>query len=128
MNQWEPVIDWFNQRYKVNIQPIRDISCTSTDDQIKETLNRHLASFNFPCLQGNDFPFFSYILFRINWFFSTFRIVGILFAVESLKSLILTLCCIDRKISVETAIQLSRLEEEFQVRFILSSMYVCTCI
>lgn len=90
IEQWKPVIDWFNERYKVNIQPIRDISGTSADDQIKETLRRHLASFSFPCLQG------------------------ISFAVESLKSLILALSCIDRKINVETAIQLSRLEEEFQ--------------
>ncbi|XP_065220257.1 ATP synthase mitochondrial F1 complex assembly factor 2 [Planococcus citri] len=90
VEQWEPIIDWFNQRYNVNIQPIRDISCTSVDDEIKQSLGRHLSSYSFPCLQG------------------------IAFAVESLKSLILTLCCIDRKISVETAVQLSRLEEEFQ--------------
>jgi ATP synthase F1 complex assembly factor 2 len=32
------------------------------------------------------------------------------------KSVILTLCCVERYISIEKAVLLSRLEEEFQVR------------
>jgi chaperone required for assembly of F1-ATPase len=32
------------------------------------------------------------------------------------KSVILTLCCVERYISTEKAVLLSRLEEEFQVR------------
>ncbi len=35
--------------------------------------------------------------------------------VENLKSIILTLCCFDGEISIEKAVFLSRLEEEFQV-------------
>lgn len=41
--------------------------------------------------------------------------VGFLFASENLKSVILTLCCVEQEISVEEAVQLSKLEEEFQV-------------
>jgi len=41
---------------------------------------------------------------------------GFSFGVEALKSVILTLCCVDRHISVERAVLLSRLEEEFQVK------------
>jgi len=41
---------------------------------------------------------------------------GFSFGVEALKSVILTLCCVERHISVERAVLLSRLEEEFQVK------------
>ena len=41
---------------------------------------------------------------------------GFGFGVEALKSVILTLCCVERHISVERAVLLSRLEEEFQVK------------
>lgn len=40
---------------------------------------------------------------------------GFLFATENLKSIILTLCCVEQEMSVEEAVQLSKLEEEFQV-------------
>lgn len=39
-----------------------------------------------------------------------------MFAVDVLKSLILTLACIDRQISVENAVKLGRLEEEHQIK------------
>lgn len=40
-----------------------------------------------------------------------------MFAVEALKSVILTLCCVDRRLSVDQVVLLSRLEEEYQVLF-----------
>lgn len=43
--------------------------------------------------------------------------IGLSFAVENLKSLILTLCCTEQCISIERAVLLSRLEEEFQVKW-----------
>jgi hypothetical protein len=43
-------------------------------------------------------------------------LTGFSFGVEALKSIILTLCCVERHISVERAVLLSRLEEEFQVK------------
>jgi hypothetical protein len=46
-------------------------------------------------------------------------ILGIIFSVESLKSVILTLACIERKLTVPQAVLLSRLEEEYQVRDVL---------
>lgn len=42
---------------------------------------------------------------------------GFVYAVEVLKSLILSFACFDRYISIERAVQLSRLEEEFQIKF-----------
>lgn len=40
---------------------------------------------------------------------------GYIFAVDTLKSVILTLACVERFITPEKAVLLSRLEEEFQV-------------
>lgn len=42
---------------------------------------------------------------------------GIEFIVAQLKSMLLTLGLIDRHLTVEQAVLLSRLEEEYQVRF-----------
>lgn len=42
---------------------------------------------------------------------------GLMYAVDTLKSLILTLACVDKRISVEKAVSLSRLEEEHQLKY-----------
>ena len=47
-------------------------------------------------------------------------ITGYTFAVDALKSLVLTLAVMDKYISVEKAVQLSRLEMNFQVNFYMS--------
>lgn len=39
------------------------------------------------------------------------------YAVDTIKSVILTLACVDKRISVEKAVELSRLEEEYQLKF-----------
>lgn len=39
---------------------------------------------------------------------------GLVFAVESVKSLILALACVDRHLSVEEGVRLAALETEFQ--------------
>lgn len=42
---------------------------------------------------------------------------GFIFAVDSIKSPILAMACVDKQISIEKAVHLSRLEEEFQLKF-----------
>ena len=44
-----------------------------------------------------------------------FVISGLTFAVEAVKSLVLTLAVMDKYLTVERAVQLSRLEQDFQV-------------
>lgn len=46
-----------------------------------------------------------------------FSKLGFIFAVDTLKSVILTLACVKRRISIEKAVHLSRLEEEFQLQY-----------
>lgn len=45
------------------------------------------------------------------------KYIGFLYAVNALKSVILTLAAIERVINVEEAVKLSRLEEEYQVSY-----------
>lgn len=89
-NNWSPIINWFNQRYGVNIEPTLDISAPHIEQQDIQKLEKHLLSYNWNALQG------------------------ISFGVDAIKSLILELAVIDRKITVNQAVKLSRLETDFQ--------------
>lgn len=40
-----------------------------------------------------------------------------MYAVDTIKSVILTMACVDKRLSVEKAVTLSRLEEEYQLKF-----------
>jgi ATP synthase F1 complex assembly factor 2 len=88
--QWNPVLDWCNHRYNVAIPCTTGIAIPVIPTEIKDTFRRHLLSYNF-------------------W-----ALTGFYFGVESVKSLVLTLAAVDRFISVEKAVSLSRLEQEFQ--------------
>ena len=58
------------------------------------------------------FFFWAYVWFQWNLFHFT---TGLEFAVETLKSFILSMALVDNHLTVETAVHLSRLELEFQV-------------
>ncbi|XP_076314628.1 ATP synthase mitochondrial F1 complex assembly factor 2-like [Tachypleus tridentatus] len=89
-DKWDPVIDWFQQRYQVELKVSKSLLVPVIPQQTKETLQRHLFSF------------------------SDWALLGVSLAVENLKSIVLTLSLIDRFLDVETAVSLSRLEVEFQ--------------
>ncbi|GFG37286.1 hypothetical protein Cfor_03240 [Coptotermes formosanus] len=91
LQEWQPTLNWFCKRYDVKLEATRDISGPTISQETKNVLTKHLLSYNF-------------------W-----AVHGFTFGVEALKSVILTLCCVERHISVERAVLLSRLEEEFQV-------------
>jgi len=86
VNKWSPVINWFRERYKVEIQPTTTISPPSVSDEDVLSIRKHLLSFSLPVLHGFSF------------------------GVDALKSLILTLAVMERIISVEKAVELARLE------------------
>lgn len=60
---------------------------------VKMTITKHLMSYNEDALYG------------------------IVNAVDTLKSILLAFACIDKYLSVEKAVTLSRLEQEFQLKF-----------
>ncbi|XP_049786818.1 ATP synthase mitochondrial F1 complex assembly factor 2 [Schistocerca cancellata] len=88
--EWGPILKWFRQRYDVEVEESKDITGPTVSLKSKQKIISHLLSYNM-------------------W-----AVHGFAFGVETVKSLILTLCCVDRYISVEKAVLLSRLEEEFQ--------------
>jgi len=91
LESWSPVITWFNHRYEVHIEPTLDLlSLPAVSDQDISTLEKHLLSYDWNAIQG------------------------ISFGVDAIKSLILTLAVIDRRLTVSQAVKLSRLELECQ--------------
>ncbi|XP_069840344.1 ATP synthase mitochondrial F1 complex assembly factor 2 [Dendropsophus ebraccatus] len=91
-NEWDPVLKWAENRYDVTIGSSTSIMGPVIPDQTKEVFHRHLASYN-------------------SW-----SLIGIEFIVTQLKSLVLAMGLIDRFLTVQEAVLLSRLEEEYQIQ------------
>nr|XP_040125577.1 ATP synthase mitochondrial F1 complex assembly factor 2 isoform X4 [Ictidomys tridecemlineatus] len=91
-NEWDPIIEWAEKRYGVKIGSSTSIMGPSIPAQTREVLTSHLASYNMWALQGIEF------------------------VVAQLKSMVLTLGLIDLHLTVEQAVLLSRLEEEYQIQ------------
>lgn len=111
--EWDPVIDWFNKRYNVEISKSRSIESPVVNEEVKSCIHRHLMSYSFESLIG--------ILYLSNKYKKNSNlnyILGFMFAVDSVKSVILTLACADMFITPQKAVLLSRLEEEYQVKLI----------
>jgi len=91
---WDPIIDWFNEKYNCRIEPIRQglvVPSEVIPSEVASEVKRQLESYSLWSLQG------------------------IKFATENLKSLMITLALLDNKFSVNEAVALSRLEVEFQI-------------
>ncbi|XP_073504580.1 ATP synthase mitochondrial F1 complex assembly factor 2 [Phyllobates terribilis] len=91
-NEWDPVLKWAENSYNVVIGSSTSIMGPVIPDETREVLHRHLASYN-------------------SW-----SLIGIEFMVSQLKSLILTMGLLDRFMTVQKAVLLSRLEEEYQIQ------------
>lgn len=89
--QWDPMIEWFNKRYDTELKKTVDISPPIFPPGAKMSIANYLKSHNLSTLHGFQF------------------------AVETVKSVILAFACIDRRITPEEAVLLSRLEEEYQL-------------
>ncbi|XP_017522196.1 ATP synthase mitochondrial F1 complex assembly factor 2 isoform X2 [Manis javanica] len=90
-NEWDPIIAWAEERYGVEIGCSTSIMGPSIPTRTREVFISHLASYNMWALQGIEF------------------------VVTQLKSMVLTLGLIDLRLTVEQAVLLSRLEEEYQL-------------
>ncbi|KAJ8920766.1 hypothetical protein NQ315_004906 [Exocentrus adspersus] len=88
--EWDPVIEWFNKRFGVNLKKSIQMDVPPVSDQDKATLSKHLMSYNFAAING------------------------FMYGVDTLKSVVLTLACIEKLLTPEKAVLLSRLEEEYQ--------------
>ncbi|KFB43070.1 AGAP008876-PA-like protein [Anopheles sinensis] len=88
--EWTPIVEWCNKRYEVNLSSTDSLVVPTFEPGMAMNLARYFTSYNGAALHG------------------------FLFAVDVIKSIILTLACVDRHITPERAVQLARLEEEFQ--------------
>nr|XP_033819727.1 ATP synthase mitochondrial F1 complex assembly factor 2 [Geotrypetes seraphini] len=91
-NEWDPVINWAEKRYGVSITSSTSIMGPPIPAETKETFMKHLASYN------------------------TWSLLGIEYIIVQLKSMVLAMGLIDRYLTVERAVLLSRLEEEYQIQ------------
>lgn len=91
--KWDPILAWFNKRYELNVQPTNDIVGLKIEKSSLDIMRKHLLSYNI-------------------W-----ALTGFYFAVETVKSLLLTMAVVDRFVSIEDAVSLSRLETEFQIKY-----------
>lgn len=91
-NEWDPIIEWAEKRYNVEIGSSTSIMGPSIPARTREVLTSHLASYNMWGLHGIEF------------------------VVTQLKSMVLTLGLVDLHLTVEQAVLLSRLEEEYQIQ------------
>ncbi|XP_055902950.1 ATP synthase mitochondrial F1 complex assembly factor 2 [Eupeodes corollae] len=92
-NEWDPVIEWFNKRFDTNIQKTPSISPPTVSDADKMKISKYFLSHSEDVLYG------------------------FVFAVDTLKSIILSCAVIEQHISADKAVTLARLEEEFQLKF-----------
>ncbi|MBN3303923.1 ATPF2 factor, partial [Amia calva] len=91
-NEWDPVLDWIEKRYNVEIGSSSSLLGPNIPQETKDTFRQHLASYNFWALTGLEF------------------------VIAQLKSVVLSFGLIDRHLTVEKAVLLSRLEEEYQIQ------------
>ncbi|KAG7166247.1 ATP synthase mitochondrial F1 complex assembly factor 2-like [Homarus americanus] len=88
--EWDPVLDWFNTKFEVNLKPCGGLLGANIPPPAREAIRRYLLSYN---------------MWAAN---------GFLYGVEAVKSVILTIAAAERKISAERAVTLSRLETNYQ--------------
>ncbi|XP_040581923.1 ATP synthase mitochondrial F1 complex assembly factor 2 [Lepeophtheirus salmonis] len=91
--KWRPIIDWFNNCYGVSLSPtngqnIHGIPNVSNMDVMK--VRKHLTSYPFEAIHG------------------------LRFGVDAVKSLIIALSVLEKRVSIDQAIGLARLELEYQ--------------
>ncbi|XP_071557124.1 ATP synthase mitochondrial F1 complex assembly factor 2 isoform X2 [Temnothorax nylanderi] len=91
VEKWEPIVRWFCEHYDVDIARTQSIEAPTASMETKAALTKHLLSHNFN------------------------SIYGLVYAVDGLKSVILTLATAARVINIPEAVNLSRLEEEYQI-------------
>ncbi|XP_030753561.1 ATP synthase mitochondrial F1 complex assembly factor 2 [Sitophilus oryzae] len=88
--EWDPIIEWFNKKFNVSVKKSVQMDVSPVSDNDKAKIMRHLMSYNFAAVNG------------------------FMYGVDTLKSVILTLALIDKFLTPEKAVLLSRLEEEYQ--------------
>uniref|UniRef100_A0A2A4IY97 ATP synthase mitochondrial F1 complex assembly factor 2 n=1 Tax=Heliothis virescens TaxID=7102 RepID=A0A2A4IY97_HELVI len=89
--EWGPVIEWFQKRFNVTQEVSRGLEPPPVTAETRAVLARYFLSYDFPALSAMSF------------------------GVEALKSPLLMIACVERRLEPKQAVFLARLEEEFQL-------------
>jgi len=89
---WDPLLEWFCCTYDVSITSTQSIIGPTVPEATIDKMTQHMIS------QSQEALF------------------GFVFAVESLKSVVLALAVMDGRVGVEEAVNLSRLEVDYQTK------------
>ncbi|XP_055875200.1 ATP synthase mitochondrial F1 complex assembly factor 2-like [Biomphalaria glabrata] len=90
--KWDPIIEWAVNRHGLEITPTYSMAPPIVSPESKEIVRRHLLSYS-------DWALFGYH-----------------YAVDCIKSLLIIMALVDKQIDVDTAVELARLEQEFQTK------------
>ncbi|XP_031825850.1 ATP synthase mitochondrial F1 complex assembly factor 2 homolog l(2)k14505 [Nomia melanderi] len=90
IEKWDPLVQWFCDNYGVDIIKTTSIEAPTVPIETKATLLKYLMSYNFSAVHG------------------------FMYGVDAIKSVILTLAAVERVLSIEEAVKLTLLEEDFQ--------------
>ena len=90
-NSLAPILKWFNSEFSTNIAPSRNLLQTKASESDKLRVEAYLKTHSFETL------------------------MGLKFCMDTIKSVVLSLAAFKQLINCDSAVQLSRLEEEFQV-------------
>merc|ERR1712223_42129 len=88
--EWRPIIEWFCERHSIDIQPSISLAAPVFSSNAREVVRKYLLSHSMDALQGFTF------------------------GADTLKSLVLMSAIVNNKITVENAVDLARLETQFQ--------------
>ncbi|XP_018321954.1 ATP synthase mitochondrial F1 complex assembly factor 2 [Agrilus planipennis] len=91
VKEWDPVVQWFCDKFQVNISKSRSMQGLVIDQSVKNVISKYLLSYDFPAVHG------------------------FVYAADTVKSIILTIACVEKYLTPEKGVLLSRLEEEFQL-------------
>lgn len=90
--EWQPIIDWFSKRHQISISPSTSIFVSPKElTAAKEVVRRHLLSYNMEAVHGFTF------------------------GIDAIKSILLMCAIVDKILTVEEAVKLSRLEVDYQI-------------
>lgn len=92
LKEWGGIVEWINKRFDIDLHLTSGLEVLNSSEKTKNTLRNY---------------FLSHSIWSLN---------GYLFVAEALKSVILSIAVIERKLRVEEAVKLAMLEHEFQIK------------
>ena len=89
--EWRPIIEWFCDRHSIDIQPSVSFTPPQFSSNAREVVRKYLLSHSMDAIQGFTF------------------------GADTLKSLVLMSAIVNKRLTVKEAVDLGRLETQFQV-------------